>query len=69
MGVNRSGTDANGHRYAGDSLIIDHAGETLADAGNDGASKALSATLQHDDMMAFRRKLPFLSDADRFGVR
>ena len=30
VGVNRSGNDANGHRYAGDSLVIDHAGETLA---------------------------------------
>ena len=61
--------DANSHRYAGDSLVIDHAGETLADAGGDGASKAVCATLQRADMMAFRRKLPFLSDADRFGVR
>jgi omega-amidase len=69
VGVNRSGTDANGHRYAGDSLVIDHAGETLADAGGDGASKAVYATLQREDMMAFRRKLPFLGDADRFGVR
>ena len=25
VGVNRSGNDANGHRYAGDSLVIDHA--------------------------------------------
>jgi len=69
VGVNRSGNDANGHRYAGDSLVIDHSGETLADAGGDGASKAVCATLQRADMMAFRRKLPFLSDADRFGVR
>ena len=69
VGVNRSGTDASGHRYAGDSLVFDHAGETLADAGGDGASKTVCATLKREDMMAFRRKLPFLSDADRFGVR
>lgn len=69
VGVNRSGTDGNGHRYAGDSLILDHAGEALADAGGDGDSKTLRATLVREDMLAFRRKLPFLDDADRFGVR
>ena len=69
VGVNRAGTDANGHRYTGDSLILDHAGMALADAGGDGESKALRATLVRDDLVAFRRKLPFLDDADRFGVR
>lgn len=69
VGVNRSGTDANGHRYAGDSLIFDHAGTALADAGGDGEAKTLRATLVREDLVAFRRKLPFLNDADRFGVR
>ena len=69
VGVNRSGTDANGHHYAGDSLIVDHAGQVLADAGGDGKPKALHATLDKEDMLAFRQKLPFLDDADRFGVR
>ena len=69
VGVNRSGTDANGHRYAGDSLVLNHGGETLADAGGDGETKELRATLIRADMLAFRRKLPFLNDADRFSVR
>ena len=33
VGVNRSGNDANGHRYAGDSLVADHAGETACGCG------------------------------------
>ena len=69
VGVNRSGTDANGHRYAGDSLVVNHGGEPLADAGGDGKSKVVRATLVQKDMIDFRRKLPFLNDADRFGVR
>ena len=35
----------------------------------DGKPKALHATLEKEDMLAFRNKLPFLDDADRFGVR
>ena len=69
VGVNRSGTDANGHRYAGDSLVVNHGGEPLADAGGDGKSKVVRATLVQKDMIDFRRRLPFLNDADRFGVR
>ncbi|MDA0903465.1 MAG: amidohydrolase [Bacteroidetes bacterium] len=69
VGVNRSGTDANNHRYAGDSLVLDHAGDVLADAGGEGQPNALHATLVKEELLAFRRKLPFLADADRFGIR
>ena len=64
VGINRSGTDGNGHRYAGDSLMADFAGALLSDAGGDGQPATLQATLRQEDMMAFRRKLPFLEDAD-----
>ena len=36
----------------------------VADAGGDGQPANLQATLNWDHMMAFRRKLPFLEDAD-----
>jgi len=65
VGINRAGTDGNGHHYAGDSLIADCAGELLADAGNTGRPCTLRARLSREDMMVFRRKLPFLDDADR----
>ena len=69
VGVNRSGTDGNGHRYSGDSLISDHTGALLSDANSTGSPAVLRATLDRQDMLTFRRKLPFLQDADRFGVR
>ena len=64
VGINRLGTDGNGHRYAGDSLIADFAGTLLADAGNNDQPATLQANLHRDEMLAFRRKLPFLADAD-----
>ena len=64
VGINRAGTDGNGHRYAGDSLIADFAGSLLADTGSDGLPKTLQAAISHEDLQAFRTKLPFLKDAD-----
>lgn len=64
IGLNRSGTDGNGHHYAGDSLIANFAGNLLADAGGKGQPANLKAVLSREEMTAFRRKLPFLSDAD-----
>jgi predicted amidohydrolase len=69
VGVNRSGKDGNGHRYSGDSLISNHTGVLLSDANSTGSPAVLRATLDRQDMLAFRKKLPFLEDADRFGVR
>jgi predicted amidohydrolase len=48
---------------------VDHEGHLLADAGGKGQPAALRATLDAADMQAFRKKLPFLEDADRFGLR
>ena len=64
-GINRSGTDGNGHGYSGDSLIVDFAGTPLADAGNSGQPATLRARMSKADLMEFRRQLPFLEDADR----
>lgn len=65
IGFNRSGQDGNGHRYSGDSLIVDSSGDLLADAGSTGQPYALQASLSMQDLLAFREKLPFLQDADR----
>ena len=67
-GVNRAG-DGSGHHYAGDSLLVDMAGNILADAGGAGSPAVLRATWHKSELTAFRTSLPFLQDADRFGIR
>ena len=64
VGLNRSGQDGNGHRYSGDSLIVSGAGDLLDDAGSTGQAYVLRASLSIQDLLAFRKTLPFLEDAD-----
>ena len=72
VGVNRSGTDANGHHYAGDSMIVrPAAGHLLSDAE---MLERVPACYCGDprrvqDMLPSGRSFPFLEDVDRFGVR
>lgn len=68
VGINRSGTDGNGHAYAGDSMIVDFGGTLLADAGSHGKPQILAATCAKDALESFRSRLPFLDDADAFTV-
>ena len=64
VGLNRCGQDGKGHWYSGDSLIVNGAGDLLADAGSHGQPIALRASLSMQGLLAFREKLPFLQDAD-----
>ena len=66
VGINRSGTDGNGHAYSGDSLMVDFAGTVLADAGNGGKPQVLKAEASTEALANFRARLPFLEDADSF---
>jgi omega-amidase len=63
-GVNRIGTDGNGHRYIGGSAIIDYLGNYLAPAGE--TAGVFSATLEMESLLKFRERFPFYLDADRF---
>ena len=60
------GADGNGHAYSGDSLIVDFAGTVLADAESTGLPSTLNAVAVREELSAFRARLPFLDDADRF---
>ncbi len=59
VGVNRCGQDP-GFGYSGRSLVIAPSGEIIADAGN--ASTVISATPDIEDLVDYRRRLPFLAD-------
>ncbi len=58
-GVNRCGTDPT-LTYNGRSLIISPKGDILADAGN--GETVISADVNLDELLAYRRDLPFLAD-------
>lgn len=59
LGNNRCGKDP-GLAYLGRSLIVDHAGTVLADAGE--SAGVIKADLDVAAMRQFRQKLPFLRD-------
>ena len=63
VGVNRVGTDANGHNYLGGSSVFGPGGELLWQ-GFEAEAKTL--VLERQLLDDTRRQLPFLRDADRF---
>lgn len=66
-GVNRIGTDREGIRYAGDSVIIDPYGrEVLALTPNEETCGTLS--LDKDMLESFRKKFPVWLDRDEFTI-
>ena len=64
VGVNRIGTDANGHTYAGNSCIIDPGWRhTLLDAGN--TEGVYTGVLSKPHLTEVRTRLPFLKSAQQ----
>ena len=59
VGVNRVG-DGGGLAYAGDSVIIDPLGETVADAGD--TECIVTAEVDPAHVAAVRKRYPFLAD-------
>jgi predicted amidohydrolase len=58
-GVNRCGTDPK-FTYTGRSIIVSPKGDILADAGNGEA--VISADINLNELLAYRKDLPFLAD-------
>lgn len=65
-GVNRVGEDSNGIRYSGDSALLDHFGETLAECSDRVTTETV--TLSAERLLADRERLPFYRDADAFSI-
>ena len=62
VACNRVGNEPNA-KYAGESFIISHTGEVLAQAA--GESEIVSATIDMTQVLAWRAKLPALRDMRR----
>jgi predicted amidohydrolase len=65
-GLNRVGTDGNGHRYDGESAAIDFLGESLSECAD--AEVVATATLRADRLAEHRARFPAMLDADRFNL-
>ncbi len=63
IGVNRIGTDQNGHEYVGHSAAYDALGNTLVHSKK---AELLYVTLAKDHLLETRQKLGFLKDRDQF---
>jgi omega-amidase len=65
IGVNRVGEDGNGIAHSGDSMVLDFKGEILVGL-KDEKPAVVSAALNYEDLVQFRKAFPVLSDADNF---
>lgn len=63
VGVNRTGSDPNGHRYPGHSAAYDALGSRLAYSESEAV---LRVTLSLEHLAETRKSLRFLQDRDRF---
>ena len=66
IGVNRIGSDANGMRYSGDSVVIDGNGRTLLDMQSRAGCE--SAVLDGAALQQYRAGFPVHLDADTFSL-
>lgn len=64
IGVNRVGTDGNGHQYIGNTSIYSPTGLLIVKAG--ATEQVVSHTLSHQLIEDSRSKFPFLQDRDNF---
>jgi omega-amidase len=67
LGVNRVGTDGNGHIYMGDTMAVNFAGETLCHAAQ--SEQCLTLSLDPVAQEVFRAQFAFLKDGDEFTIK
>jgi len=68
VGVNRVGTDANGHKYTGNSIILDELGEEITPL-TENIEAVITTTLSKEKLLVSRNKFNFLGDQDEFEMK
>lgn len=66
-GSNRIGTDGEGIKYCGDSMIINPRGEIMASV-NQNKECSITAEISMTELSDFRKKFPVSNDADNFTI-
>ena len=66
VGVNRIGTDGNGHDHSGDSSLLDYEGNLLFRLSHQRG--VFTTPLDPLGLQEFRKKFPFLADQDKFSL-
>lgn len=66
IGVNRVGTDGNGHGYTGDSMVIDPLGEIIYH--KEFEEDIFTFTFHKEYLLDIRSHFPFLKDADGYVI-
>ena len=66
IGVNRVGNDGNGISHSGDSMIVSPLGEVIYHKAHD--EDIYTATLQKEELLTIREKMPFWKDGDAFFI-
>lgn len=64
-GINRTGSDANGINYVGDTCFVDPKGKVMV-AAEDKKEQIITAKLSKDSLERFRNNFRVLPDADDF---
>lgn len=68
VGVNRVGTDANGHEYTGNSIVIDGLGNEMTPL-LENQEACVTTTLSKPTLQDIRTKFNFLNDQDEFEIK
>lgn len=64
VGINRTGSDGEGLRYPGHSMIVDPLGDVAVEAGEE--EERITCRLMKEKVEQTRDQFPFLRDADSF---
>lgn len=68
IGVNRVGTDANGHAYNGNSIVLDELGNEITPLAENNEI-VITTALSKEQLLASRNKFNFLNDQDAFEIK